>query len=100
MSNLRLIASRIIHDVTEGRSLTECLNKQLLLSLKDNRDRSFVQAVCYGVCRFYPRLRLCVLSCLLEKPMEWERDSDVHALLLVGLYQLMEMRMPPLCCCI
>jgi 16S rRNA (cytosine967-C5)-methyltransferase len=92
MSNLRLISSRIVHDVTEGRSLSECLSKSFLLSLKDNRDRAFVQAVCYGICRFYTRLDF-VLSLLLEKPMN-DRDSDVHALLLVGLYQLMFMRIP------
>ena len=91
MSNLRLTASRIISDVTEGRSLSDCL-ESVLPAIKDNRDRAFVQAICYGVCRFYPRLDL-VLSHLLEKPMR-ENDSDVHALLLVGLFQLMAMRIP------
>lgn len=91
MSNLRLISSRIINDVTEGRSLSDCLESKLP-SLKDSRDRGFVQAVCYGVCRFYPRLDL-VLSHLLKNPMR-EQDSDVHALLMAGLYQLMFMRIP------
>jgi len=88
---LRLAASRIILQVTEGRSLSDCLDAALS-SIKDLRDRALVQAICYGVCRFYPRLDV-VLSHLLQKPMR-EKDSDVHALLLVGLYQLMEMRMP------
>lgn len=91
MKNLRLTASQIILDVTEGRSLSDCLNK-VLPGIKDNRDRAFVQAVCYGICRFYTRIDV-VLSHLLENPMR-EKDSDVHALLMVGLYQLMEMRIP------
>jgi len=91
MSNLRLIAARIIDQVTEGRSLSDCLDS-ILSSINDPRDRAFVQAVCYGICRFYTRLDV-ILSHLLEKPMK-AKDSDVHALLLVGLYQLMAMRIP------
>jgi 16S rRNA (cytosine967-C5)-methyltransferase len=91
-ANLRLIASRVIDEVTNGRSLTECLEKSLS-TLKDSRDRAFVQAVCYGVCRFYTRLDV-ILSYLLQKPMK-AKDSDVHALLLTGLYQLTDMRVPP-----
>ncbi|MBX3708516.1 MAG: 16S rRNA (cytosine(967)-C(5))-methyltransferase RsmB [Gammaproteobacteria bacterium] len=89
--NLRLIAARIIHDVTNGCSLSDRLNA-VLLSIQDPRDRGFVQAVCYGVCRFYTKLDV-ILSHLLKKPMK-AKDSDVHALLLVGLFQLMAMRIP------
>lgn len=87
--NLRLLAARIINDVTDGRSLSDCL-EPTLKTLKDSRDRALVQAICYGVCRYYTRLDV-MLSYLLKKPMNAE-DSDVHALLLVGLYQLMDMR--------
>lgn len=89
--NLRLLAARVINDVTEGRSLSDCLDAPLS-SLKDPRDRAFLQALCFGVCRFYPRLDV-ILSYLLEKPMK-AKDSDVHALLMVGLYQLTDMRVP------
>lgn len=88
MSNLRLTAARIIDDVTNGRSLSDALPKQLS-KMKDARDRAFVQAICYGVCRSYLQLD-GVLSHLLRKPMK-AKDSDVHALLMVGLYQLMQM---------
>jgi 16S rRNA (cytosine967-C5)-methyltransferase len=90
--NLRLIAANVINEVTEGRSLTDSL-ALAFQKMKDARDRAFVQAVCYGVCRFYTRLDV-VLSNLLVKPMS-AKDGDVHALILVGLYQLMEMRVPP-----
>jgi 16S rRNA (cytosine967-C5)-methyltransferase len=91
MTNLRLFASRIIHEVTEGRSLSDCLDAALP-TLKETRDRAFVQALCYGVCRYYARLDV-ILSHLLTKPMK-AKDSDLHALIIVGLYQLMEMRVP------
>jgi len=91
-TNLRLIAARVIDQVTAGHSLTDCLESQLS-PIRAARDRSFVQALCYGVCRFYSRLDV-ILSYLLKKPLK-AKDTDVHALLLVGLYQLMEMRVPP-----
>lgn len=86
------MAAEIINLVTSGHSLAECLPAKLD-KMTDARDRAFVQALCYGVCRFYSRLDV-VLSHLLTKPMK-EKDSDVHALLLVGLYQLMEMQTAP-----
>lgn len=89
--NLRLIAAQIINDVTEGRSLSDALLTDISM-IKDHRDRAFIQAVCYGVCRYYTRLDV-ILSHLLQKPMK-EKDGDVHALILVGLYQLIEMRVP------
>lgn len=91
MTNLRYLAARVIDEVTNGHSLSDCLD-HTLDNLKDPRDRAFVQAVCYGVCRYYPKLDV-MLSHLLQKPMK-AKDSDIHALLLVGLFQLMEMRVP------
>lgn len=88
MSNTRYIAAKVINQVSNGQSLSDCLDNALA-KIQDPRDRAFVQALCYGVCRFYSRLDVA-LSYLLKKPMN-EKDSDVHALLLVGLYQLMEM---------
>lgn len=90
-TNLRLLAARVINDVTDGCSLSDCLER-VLTSIPESRDRAFLQALCYGVCRFYVRLDI-ILSHLLQKPMK-AKDSDVHALLLVGLYQLSAMRIP------
>lgn len=55
-------------------------------------DRKLIQEICYGVCRWYTRLDK-LLSKLLEHPLK-SRDEDLHALLLVGLYQLFYMRIP------
>lgn len=89
--NLRLIAAEVIDEVTDGRSLDHVL-PLYLEPIKDARDRAFVQAMCYGICRSYTKLDV-MLSSFLEKPMK-AKDSDVHALMMVGLYQLSEMRVP------
>lgn len=89
--NTRLISSRVIDAVIGGASLAEAL-PQALEKIEDARDRALVQAICYGVCRYYERLDI-VLSFLLKSPMQG-KDSDVYALILVGLYQLMDMRIP------
>ena len=80
------ILSRVISD---GHSLTAALESQLP-KLKDHQDRAFVQAVCYGVVRHYFALDF-ILQQLLDKPLK-PKDSDIQALLLVGLYQLQHMR--------
>lgn len=90
--NPRLLAAQIIESVTNGHSLADSLPLQLA-KLNDARDRAFVQAICYSVCRFYSQLD-AVLSHLLSKPMN-EKDTDVHAVLLVGLCQLMVMNTAP-----
>ncbi|MBA3661417.1 MAG: 16S rRNA (cytosine(967)-C(5))-methyltransferase RsmB [Gammaproteobacteria bacterium] len=86
----RLLAARIIEDVIGGHALSDLLANRL--QHIPERDAAFVKALCYGVCRYYERLDL-MLSQLLKKPMR-ERDVDVFALLLVGLYQLSEMGTP------
>lgn len=91
MTTSRLIAAKVINDVSNGTSLTEALLHRLSTQ-QDERDHAFIQAICYGVCRYYCRLDV-ILSYLLQKPMS-AKDSDVHALLLVGLYQLIDMRVP------
>src|SRR5262245_6734135 len=91
MTNLRLIAAQVINAVTDGRSLSDAL-ELALKSIPEHRDRAFVQAVSYGLCRYYDRLDI-IVSHLLKKPMK-AKDSLIHALLLVGLYQLIYMRVP------
>lgn len=90
--NLRLLAARVIDAVTDGQSLADCLPLQLA-KIKDHRDKAFVQALCYGICRTYPLLDV-IASHLMSKPMK-AKDSDVHALIMVGLYQLQFMHTAP-----
>lgn len=89
MTNIRLLAAEIIAEVMGGHSLADCF-AETLPSIQNERDRSLLQAICYGVCRFYPRLTT-ILNLILKKPLK-AKDKNVHALLLVGLYQLGFMR--------
>jgi 16S rRNA (cytosine967-C5)-methyltransferase len=56
------------------------------------RDRALLQQLCFGCLRFIPRLE-ALLAELLSKPLR-DRDDDLRGLLLVGLYQLDETRIP------
>ncbi|WP_438764407.1 16S rRNA (cytosine(967)-C(5))-methyltransferase RsmB [Kushneria sp. TE3] len=56
------------------------------------RDQGLYRALCFGVCRALPQLE-AVAAKLLKSPFK-QRDQDIHALLLVGLYQLFHMRIP------
>lgn len=87
---LRHCASQILsHVIGDGLSLTYALNTGLTKH-KDGKDRAFVQALCYGVIRHYFALDF-ILRQLLGKPLK-QKDSDIKALLLVGIYQLQHMR--------
>lgn len=56
------------------------------------RDRGLFQEMVYGAVRWHLRLDGFARR-LLQKPLK-ARDRDLHCLLLVGLYQLLYMRLP------
>ncbi|MDH5178462.1 MAG: 16S rRNA (cytosine(967)-C(5))-methyltransferase RsmB [Gammaproteobacteria bacterium] len=80
----------LLQVIRHGHSLTDALNE--ILPRIEAKQRPFVQALCYGVIRWYHRLDF-ILSQLLKKPLR-EKDMDVYCLLLAGLYQLIDMRIP------
>ncbi len=90
--NIRAIAAHTLAPVLAQK---ESLNTALPKGLKrvSERDRGLFQQLCYGTLRFYPRLN-CLAKLLLKKPFK-QQDQDLRALLLLGLYQLLEMRIPP-----
>ncbi len=76
---------------TDGRSLTAALSD--VARLEDPRDNALVQEISYGALRRLSRLEaFCEL--LLRQPFN-AADRDVEALVLIGLYQLDAMRIPP-----
>jgi len=89
--NLRAAAAKIICDVMDGVSLADALPARSV-QFNDSRDQAFLQAVSYGVCRGYFRLD-AILKRLLDKPLK-TKDQDIYCLMLVGLYQLTDMRVP------
>ena len=80
--------SQVLHN---GRNLPDAL-EGYLCHVPDVRDRALAQAMAYGVIRWYWRLDW-LLSQLLSTPLK-ARDMDIQASLMLGLYQLMEMRIP------
>lgn len=90
--NVRAAAAQLVHQVIQqGRSLRPLLQQSP--SDLSVADRSLLQALCYGTLRWLPRLewslqQLMATSLLKKQPL-------LHYLLLVGGYQLLQMRLPP-----
>jgi 16S rRNA (cytosine967-C5)-methyltransferase len=90
--NLRAVAARVIFEVVfRGYSLSESLPKALT-QIAEPRDQALVQTICYGVCRRYFFLN-AILDNLMATQLK-SKDHDILALLLVGLYQLTDLRIP------
>lgn len=88
--NLQARAANVLCDVIlEGYSLDDALSHALK---KNNAQKGLLQELCYGTLRHYERL-VYILDQLLQKPLK-KGDGDIEILLLLGLYQLQEMRMP------
>lgn len=85
--NVRAQAAMVIAAVVKGQSLTRALE-----SVEAGRDNALLQALCYGVIRYWYRLD-GIARQLFDKPLK-AKDQDVHTLVLCGLYQLQEMRIP------
>ncbi len=90
MINLRAVAARLMLNVMAGTALDEVLAEQ---PITHARDQAFVHALCYGVCRWFYRLN-AIAKRLLTKPLD-KKNEDIYLLILIGLYQLMEMRVLP-----
>lgn len=89
--NPRLAAAKALTSVLNGKA---SLNSSLptLLDKVEARDRGFTQELAFGTARWQPRLAALAAK-LLQKPFK-AADTDVEALLLVGLYQLLYTRVP------
>ena len=88
---LRAAAAAIVDAVvSKGRSLDAALaSREHAVAVA---DRSLVRFLCYGTLRHHWRLEDW-LAQLLDRPMR-RRDSEVQALLRIGLYQLHGTRVP------
>ena len=87
----RPAAARVIGDILRHRRSLNGVLRAALLSLPEN-ERGLCQQLCYGVMRWHPQLQ-SIADQLLSKPLK-NKDSDLQALLLCGLYQLRAMRLP------
>lgn len=91
-ASARVLAARAVAAVLgERRSLTDILPG--LIDRGAPRDRALVRELAAGTLRLEPRLSVW-LDALLNQPLP-RRGAELRALLLVGLYQLVETRIPP-----
>lgn len=91
--DMRAVCASALAPLLDGKGSLSALDAHLDTAGLDGRDRAFAKALCYGVCRTLPRLQ-ALAKLLLRQPFK-RRDLDVQALLLIGLYQLLYMRVPP-----
>jgi len=87
----RATAARIIAEVVHKKHSLNGLLSTYLPLLAEN-ERSLCQQLCYGVIRLHPQLD-SISQQLLSKPLK-NKDGDIAALLLCGLYQLRDLRIP------
>ncbi|MFW1677410.1 16S rRNA (cytosine(967)-C(5))-methyltransferase RsmB [Pontibacter sp. JAM-7] len=93
--NVRLLAIQILTPLLSQRGSL----RTHLAALEPRcaeQDRGLLRELCFGTLRYLPQLDL-ILETLLRKPFQ-QKDLDLQALLLVGLYQLRHTRIPPHAC--
>lgn len=89
-SNPRIAAARTLAQVLRGASLTDAMVTQR--KSLDVADYGLAGELAYGSCRWHYRLQL-LLEQLQHKPFK-SGDTDIRALVLIGLYQLLFTRIP------
>ncbi|VAW75683.1 16S rRNA (cytosine(967)-C(5))-methyltransferase [hydrothermal vent metagenome] len=83
----RELATALVFQVLEqGDSLSGLLT-EAMVDIDDPRQRAFIRELVLGTLRWSERLEF-VLARLLKKSLR-KKDRDLHALLLVGLYQVL-----------
>ncbi len=90
--NVRAAAANVLFQVVDkGKSLSTVL-PEAQQSIRP-RDHALLQEICYGTLRYLPRLE-STANQLMDKPLKG-KQRVFHHLILVGLYQLSFMRIPP-----
>ncbi len=91
MMNIRAIAATAFAPLLNAKG---SLNSSLSYALTacDPKEHALLKQICFGTARHYPRLNT-IAALLIKRPLKSE-DNDITALLLIGLYQLLEMRVP------
>lgn len=93
MANTRLTAVNILKDLFVKRVSLASALPVYFSRISDEKEKAWIQEVCYGVTRYYFRLDFMAKR-LFERKSLKEKDLDIYLLVLVGLYQLLFMRTP------
>ena len=88
----RAIAALVIQKVLDNRQTLSVILPEYLNRLENKKNQALVQELSYGVMRWYFQLGF-LLGILIEKNIK-SRDTDIKALLLIGLYQFIYLRTP------
>lgn len=91
MISVRAAAAQVIAQILQSKGSLSSLLPAIQLQVAE-KDRPLLQELCFGTCRYQPQLSAYV-ECLVDKPLR-AKDSDIQALLLLGLYQLLHTRIP------
>ncbi|MCU0735465.1 MAG: 16S rRNA (cytosine(967)-C(5))-methyltransferase RsmB [Methylotetracoccus sp.] len=89
--NTRAVAADVLARVITGGESLSAVLAEVAPELATAQDRGFLQALTYGVCRWYGDLDF-LLGKLAPRPI---KDPWIKALALVGLHQLKRMRVKP-----
>ncbi len=89
--DVRLAANRILTKVLKEQASLASLLPEYQSQVSD-KDWPLLQELSYGTLRYHPQLAF-ILKQLLQKPLK-NKDLDVTANLLCGLYQLLYTRIP------
>ncbi|TNG01813.1 MAG: 16S rRNA (cytosine(967)-C(5))-methyltransferase RsmB [Gammaproteobacteria bacterium] len=89
---VRVQAARALLKVINDHHSLDDILPDYNMVLSSSRDQALMNALCYGVMRWYEKLN-CWLKILSSRPLE-KLQREVHVLLLLGLYQLKFTRIP------
>ncbi len=90
-AKVRAVAAEIVDAVVHGGRSLDLTIVEMEARIT-SRDRSLLRMLCYGSLRQHWRLQGYVEQ-LISKPLR-KRDRIINCLLAIGLYQLVEMRIP------
>ena len=91
MIPVRLAATQVLNQLLRGQGSLSSLLGPMQIQVAD-QDKPLLQELCFGTCRYYSQL-IIFSGLLLDKPLR-NKDTDIHALILLGLYQLIHTRIP------
>ena len=89
--NIRGTAAQVLAQVFRGRSLSSALPPHA--ECLDKSEKGMLMDLCYGSLRWFPQIEF-YLKALLKKPLR-SKDLEIKALLVSGIYQLMNSQTPP-----
>lgn len=91
LKNTRAQAARLIAQLMANQSSLANLIPKYLPTINE-QDTGLFKELCFGSMRYFPRLA-GIANQLIKKPLK-EKDHDIYALLILGLYQLSYTRVP------